>query len=78
MFICHSLGGLIVKEALVAAILDGIYKSIVEGTCLLVFFAMLYQGSNYASLGDIVAKIVRTGISKPRNDLLDALKESSD
>jgi hypothetical protein len=25
-----------------------------------------------------VAKIVRTGISKPRNDLLDALKENSD
>ncbi|RKK30690.1 hypothetical protein BFJ66_g16191 [Fusarium oxysporum f. sp. cepae] len=78
VFICHSLGGLIVKEALVAATLDGTYKSIVEATRLLVFFATPHQGGNYASLGDIVAKIVRTGMSKPRNDLLDALKESSD
>ncbi|EXL66121.1 hypothetical protein FOPG_17688 [Fusarium oxysporum f. sp. conglutinans race 2 54008] len=78
VFICHSLGGLIVKEALVAATLDGTYKSIVETTRLLVFFATPHQGGNYASLGDIVAKIVRTGMSKPRNDLLDALKESSD
>ncbi|SPJ73908.1 related to kinesin light chain [Fusarium torulosum] len=78
VFICHSLGGLIVKEALVAATLDVTYKSIVEATRLLVFFATPHQGGNYASLGDIVAKIVRTGMSKPRNDLLDALKESSD
>ncbi|RKK21427.1 hypothetical protein BFJ67_g17279 [Fusarium oxysporum f. sp. cepae] len=78
VFICHSLGGLIVKEALVAATLDATYKSIVEAACLLVFFATPHQGGNYASLGDIVAKIVRTGMSKPRNDLLDALKENSD
>ncbi|KAH7230968.1 hypothetical protein BKA59DRAFT_321505 [Fusarium tricinctum] len=78
IFICHSLGGLIVKEALVAATLDVTYKSTVEAACLLVFFATPHQGGNYASLGDIVAKIVRTGMSKPRNDLLDALKENSD
>ncbi|EGU77181.1 hypothetical protein FOXB_12308, partial [Fusarium oxysporum f. sp. conglutinans Fo5176] len=78
VFICHSLGGLVVKEALVTATLDVTYKSIVEATRLLVFFATPHQGGNYASLGDIVAKIVRTGMSKPRNDLLDALKENSD
>ncbi|SPJ79161.1 uncharacterized protein FTOL_07552 [Fusarium torulosum] len=78
VFICHSLGGLIVKEALVTATLDVTYKSIVEATRLLVFFATPHQGGNYASLGDIVAKIVRTSMSKPRNDLLDALKEDSD
>lgn len=61
-----------------AATLDATYKSIVEAACLLVFFATPHQGGNYASLGDIVAKIVRTGMSKPRNDLLDALKENSD
>ncbi|KAH7231009.1 hypothetical protein BKA59DRAFT_518303 [Fusarium tricinctum] len=78
IFICHSLGGLIVKEALVAATLDVTYKSTVEAACLLVFFATPHQGGNYAGLGDIVAKIVRTGMSKPRNDLLDALKANSD
>lgn len=65
-------------QALVAATLDVTYKSIVEATRLLVFFATPHQGGNYASLGDIVAKIVRTGVSKPKNDLLDALKENSD
>jgi hypothetical protein len=62
----------------VAATLDITYKPIVEAACLLVFFATPHQGGNYASLGDIVAKIVRTGMSKPRNDLLDALKANSD
>ncbi|KAH7233835.1 uncharacterized protein BKA55DRAFT_598050 [Fusarium redolens] len=66
------------RKALVAATLDVAYRSIVEATRLLVFFATPHQGGNYASLGDIVAKIVRTGMSKPRNDLLDALKENSD
>ncbi|KAH7459835.1 hypothetical protein FOMA001_g19874 [Fusarium oxysporum f. sp. matthiolae] len=66
------------RKALVTATLDVTYKSIVEATRLLVFFATPHQGGNYASLGDIVAKIVRTGMSKPRNDLLDALKENSD
>ncbi|KAM0293721.1 hypothetical protein ACHAPM_011521 [Fusarium culmorum] len=78
VFICHSLGGLIVKEALMAATLDATYKSTVEAACLLVFFATPHQGGNYASLGDIVAKIVRTGMSKPKNDLLEALKANSD
>ncbi|KAG7402509.1 Protein SERAC1 [Fusarium oxysporum f. sp. rapae] len=78
VFICHSLGGLIVKEALVEATLDVTYRSIVEATRLLVFFATPHQGGNYASLGDIVAKIVRTGMSRPRNDLLVALKKNSD
>lgn len=65
-------------QALVAATLDVTYRSIVEATRLLVFFATPHQGGNYASVGDIVAKIVRTSMSKPRNDLLDALKENSD
>ncbi|RYC82197.1 hypothetical protein BFJ63_vAg14905 [Fusarium oxysporum f. sp. narcissi] len=66
------------RKALVAATLDVTYNSIVGATRLLVFFATPHQGGNNASLGDIVAKIVRTGMSKPRNDLLDALKKNSD
>lgn len=61
-----------------AATLDVTYKSMVEAACLLVFFATPHQGGNYANLGNIVAKIVRTGMSKPKNDLLEALKANSD
>ncbi|KAI6747682.1 hypothetical protein HG531_008224 [Fusarium graminearum] len=66
------------RKTLVAATLDVTYKSMVEAACLLVFFATPHQGGNYANLGNIVAKIVRTGISKPKNDLLEALKANSD
>ncbi|ESU15456.1 hypothetical protein FGSG_08956 [Fusarium graminearum PH-1] len=66
------------RKTLVAATLDVTYKSMVEAACLLVFFATPHQGGNYANLGNIVAKIVRTGMSKPKNDLLEALKANSD
>ncbi|RYP49468.1 hypothetical protein DL768_004827 [Monosporascus sp. mg162] len=63
------------RNALVEATLDEKYRSIVEATCLLVFFATPHKGGNYASVGDIAAKIVTLG--KPNNYLLDALKQSS-
>ncbi|KAI0886308.1 TPR-like protein [Annulohypoxylon maeteangense] len=78
VFICHSLGGLVVKEALVEAALDVTYKSIAEETRLLVFFATPHRGGNGVGIGEIVAKIVRAGLRKPKNDLLDALKKNSD
>ncbi|KAF2184941.1 hypothetical protein K469DRAFT_167222 [Zopfia rhizophila CBS 207.26] len=77
VFICHSLGGLVVKQALVEATLDVSYKSIVDATHLLVFFATPHQGGNHANLGEIVAKIVKVALQKPPNDLLDALKRDS-
>ncbi|KAK4164656.1 putative kinesin light chain, partial [Cladorrhinum sp. PSN259] len=78
VFICHSLGGLVVKQALVEAKLDESYKSIFEATCLLAFFATPHQGGNYASVGHVAAKIARTVLIAPSNDLLSALKKSSD
>ncbi|OCK95935.1 uncharacterized protein K441DRAFT_608490 [Cenococcum geophilum 1.58] len=77
IFICHSLGGLVVKEALVEATLDPTHKSIVEATCLLVFFATPHQGGNYATVGDVAARIVRAGLRKPSNDLVKSLESSS-
>ena len=52
------------------------YKSIVEATCVLVFFATPHQGGNFASVGDVVAKIA-TAALRNSNDLLDALKKNS-
>ncbi|KAK0747323.1 WD40-repeat-containing domain protein [Apiosordaria backusii] len=78
VFIAHSMGGLVVKQALVEATLDPSYKPIVEASRLLVFFATPHQGGNYASVGDVVARIVKAGQSRPGNDLLDALKKHSD
>ncbi|KAI9731883.1 MAG: hypothetical protein M1834_004334 [Cirrosporium novae-zelandiae] len=77
VFICHSLGGLVVKQALVEATLNPKYKSILEATCLLIFFATPYQGGNYANFGEIVAKIVGARPWKPRNDLIKSLIHGS-
>ena len=57
--------------------MDPTYKSIVEATCLLVFFATPHQGGNYATVGDVAARIVRAGLRKPNNDLVKSLKSSS-
>ncbi|KAL6796932.1 hypothetical protein J3E68DRAFT_450006 [Trichoderma sp. SZMC 28012] len=77
VFLCHSLGGIVVKSALVEGTLDPTYGSIVKSTRLLVFFATPHLGGNYSGIGDIAAKIVRTGLGTPSNDLLDGLKAGS-
>ncbi|KAJ4857261.1 tetratricopeptide repeat domain-containing protein [Trichoderma breve] len=77
VFLCHSLGGIVVKSALVEGTLDPAYGSIVKATRLLVFFATPHLGGNYSGIGDIAAKIVRTGLGTPSNDLLDGLKAGS-
>ncbi|KAM0255815.1 hypothetical protein ACHAQJ_005402 [Trichoderma viride] len=77
IFLCHSLGGIVVKSALVEGTLDPVYRSIVKSTRLLVFFATPHLGGNYSGIGDIAAKIVRAGLRAPSNDLLDGLKSGS-
>ncbi|KIN02921.1 hypothetical protein OIDMADRAFT_144079 [Oidiodendron maius Zn] len=72
----HWLG--IKRKALVEATLDQTYKSVVEATCLLVFFATPHQGGNYSTVGDAAAGIVRACMRNPSNDLVKSLKSSSD
>ncbi|KAI0893654.1 hypothetical protein F4806DRAFT_475353 [Annulohypoxylon nitens] len=77
VFICHSLGGLVTKQALVQAKLNDSYKSIFEAACLLVFFATPHQGGNHVGLGETIAKIVSISLGNITNDLLEALKHNS-
>ncbi|KAK4141539.1 WD40-repeat-containing domain protein [Dichotomopilus funicola] len=77
VFICHSLGGLVVKQALVEAKLDESYKSIFEATCLLVFFATPHRGGNYASVGHVAAKLFTKALRTGPNDLTNALERNS-
>jgi hypothetical protein len=64
-------------QALVHASLDETHKIIVESTRLLVFFATPHQGGNHASVGDVAAAIARGALRSSRNDLIEALKNSS-
>ncbi|KAL5343020.1 hypothetical protein BJX70DRAFT_244246 [Aspergillus crustosus] len=78
VWICHSLGGLVVKQALLNAHEDRKYTSIRTDTCGLVFFGTPHRGAKGVELGKIaanVAKFISKGHAK--NDLLQSLEENS-
>jgi predicted alpha/beta hydrolase family esterase len=77
IFVAHSLGGLVVKQALVIAKNNDKYREIREATRGLVFFAVPHQGGYGASLGAIAKNIVTSLTRESRNDLVEALKQNS-
>jgi triacylglycerol esterase/lipase EstA (alpha/beta hydrolase family) len=77
VFIGHSIGGLVVKQALVEARLNPQYTWVAEATTLLVFFATPHQGGNYSEVGSVAAAFARTLSRKPSDDLLNALQKNS-
>lgn len=74
---CHSLGGIVVKRALVAAKLDKSYEAIQLATYGIVFFATPHQGGNNAKFGDIAARIAKTCLRNEDNSFMEALKKDS-
>ncbi|KAI0468423.1 hypothetical protein F4859DRAFT_516973 [Xylaria cf. heliscus] len=77
IFVCHSLGGLLIKTALVHAKADSTYEQIWKSTFGLVFFATPQQGGNHANIGDVMAGIVRCVLRNPANTFMAALKSNS-
>ncbi|KAI9376511.1 hypothetical protein BJX61DRAFT_538748 [Aspergillus egyptiacus] len=75
IFIAHSLGGILVKEALVQAKLGVTFSSIRMATYGIVFFGTPHRGSHLAKLGETVAKAVRAFLRSPSNTFINALKE---
>ncbi|KAL4763169.1 uncharacterized protein BDW70DRAFT_158018 [Aspergillus foveolatus] len=76
IFICHSLGGIVVKEALVQAKLGHTYQSIQMATYGIAFFGTPHRGSQLAKLGETIAKAVRAFLRTPNNTFINALKEN--
>ncbi|RDW91132.1 hypothetical protein BP5796_02297 [Coleophoma crateriformis] len=77
LFVCHSLGGIVVKHALVTAKLDDTYEAIRLATYGIVFFATPHQGGKHANLGDIAAKIAKRCLRNEDNSFMEALKKDS-
>ncbi|KAK3936743.1 ankyrin repeat-containing domain protein [Diplogelasinospora grovesii] len=77
IFICHSLGGLVVKRALVTTRLTDEYSSIKNATYCIAFFGTPHRGANGVALGDIAASIARFALRKATNTFLEALKKDS-
>ncbi|MCJ1281741.1 Serine active site containing protein 1 [Xylographa opegraphella] len=77
IFVTHSLGGIVVKRALVEAKLDKTYDFVHRSTYGVVFFGTPHRGSSHAKLGDIAASIVCNVLRKPSNNFLIALTKDS-
>ncbi|KAI1205929.1 uncharacterized protein F4807DRAFT_440997 [Annulohypoxylon truncatum] len=77
IFICHSLGGILVKRALVLSKADETYEMIWRSTFGIAFFGTPHKGGNHAGMGDVVAKIARSMSGNPNNTFMGALKKGS-
>ncbi|KAL4899128.1 hypothetical protein BDW74DRAFT_163919 [Aspergillus multicolor] len=76
IFIAHSLGGIVVKEALVQAKLGHTFNSIRAATYGIAFFGTPHRGSHLAKMGETLAKAVRAFLRTPSNTFINALKEN--
>ncbi|PVI02224.1 hypothetical protein DM02DRAFT_702368, partial [Periconia macrospinosa] len=75
LFIAHSLGGLVVKQAMVEAKqTDNPIRSATYG---IIFFATPHRGGNKATLGMILSDIINISMMKPPSKLIEALRKDS-
>lgn len=59
-FICHSLGGIVCKQALLLAQSQPYYTNIFEKTSSILFFGCPHRGSRVASWGTVFANVINT------------------
>ncbi|KAL9111404.1 MAG: hypothetical protein Q9187_007923, partial [Circinaria calcarea] len=77
VFLCHSLGGIIVKQALVRAMHGIAYESIHRSTRAIAFFGTPHRGGNRADLGRILASIAVHLTGSVKNNFLETLQKNS-
>ena len=58
IFVVHSLGGIVVKRALITATVRNAYKAIVDSTIAVVFLGTPHHGSQLARGADIASRFV--------------------
>jgi hypothetical protein len=79
LFLGHSMGGLLIKQALVNAQNNPRYTPIKDATKGLAFFATPHHGGDWklVSLGGAAAKIATTIGTQKGDDVLETLKKGS-
>lgn len=77
VFVAHSLGGLVVKQALTEAKKVDYYSTIRSSTYGIAFFGTPHLGGNHAALGEILCNIVNFASRKTGNKLVRDLEKSS-
>ena len=78
IFIAHSLGGIIVKQALVLAQNEAEYESIKTNSKGIIFLASPHKGSSFANYGNVLAKVATRLMNRPTPRLINALQSNSD
>lgn len=73
MFIAHSLGGIVVKQALLQVRLEPRYHTIKDSTLGLIFLGTPHRGSDKATYGKVLATLAQFVIHRPAPHLLNAL-----
>ncbi|KAK0665214.1 hypothetical protein QBC41DRAFT_16307 [Cercophora samala] len=79
LFIGHSLGGLLIKQALINAHNNPKFTEIKDVTTGLAFFATPHNGGDWklVSLGSLVARVATATGFQPGDDVMEVLKEGS-
>ena len=77
VFIAHSLGGIVVKQALILSESESKYTSVNHHTKGIFFFASPHKGSNFANYGNALAKLATRLMNRPTPKLLNALQNNS-
>ncbi|KAL8354938.1 hypothetical protein RB601_000633 [Gaeumannomyces tritici] len=77
VFVCHSLGGIVLKQALALADDGKAYSDVAESTKGIVFFGTPHRGSNVANFMGTVSDIVQAVTARPESKLLHALESNS-
>ena len=79
IFVAHSLGGIVVKDALCQSRNEQtIYKKILPATRGVLFLGTPHQGSKIATLGKIACEISKLFIQKPNTKILRAIEVNSE
>ncbi|OIW33004.1 hypothetical protein CONLIGDRAFT_570241, partial [Coniochaeta ligniaria NRRL 30616] len=76
IFVCHSMGGLIVKQALLTASIDQQYLLISQHTQGVVFMGTPHRGSDLAKWGSLLATVAKVAFLSPKKEFLDNLHKN--
>jgi len=78
IFVGHSLGGIVIKQALFQASIEPLYLDIHESTAGIVFLGTPHRGSDKAAYGKVLATLATAVLHKPAPQLVNALQANSD
>lgn len=79
IFVAHSLGGIIVKDALCTSrLVETSYKTVLPATTAVAFLGTPHEGSRSASLGKVIVGLLRPIFPSSNTALLRTLEENSE